>query len=219
MPTIKVFIADDHNMVRQGLVSLLNSYPGIKVVGEADNGLDALRKLGRIHPDVAIIDITMDGLNGLEVARRISKSYPKIKVLILSVHSSQECATQAFKVGALGYLLKDATTHELISAIKAVHRGEAYLSSLIASHLVKDYAAKAKVLDAHSPASPLTNRQTEVLQLVAEGKSNAEIASLLNISAKTVANHRANIIKKLDIHDAVGLTKYAIRKGLIEIGP
>lgn len=217
MPTIKVFIADDHTMVRQGLASVLASSSDIKVVGEAGNGHEALSKLRRIHPDVAVIDITMEGLNGLEVARRIRKSYPKIKVLILSVHSQEEYVIEAFKIGASGYLVKDAAVDELITAIRAVHRGDAYLSPSIARRLIDDYLDKAKALDEESLQPRLTDREVEVLQLIAEGNSNSEIASLLNISIKTVATHRAHLMKKLDIHDALGLGKYAIRKGLIQI--
>jgi DNA-binding NarL/FixJ family response regulator len=217
MPTIKVFLADDHTMVRQGLCSVLASSPDIKVIGEAGDGQEALRKLRSIHPDVAIIDITMDNLNGLEVARRISKSYPETKVLILSIHSQEEYVTEAFKLGASGYLVKDAAVEELIAAIKAVHKGQVFISTRIGKLLVQDYVEKAKALDAEGLGPRLTSRETEVLQLIAEGRCNSEIASLLNISAKTVSTHRAHIMKKLDIHDAVGLVKYAIRKGLVQI--
>jgi len=220
MPTIKVFLADDHTMVRQGLVAVLASSPDISVVGEAGNGQEALHKLRRLHPDVdvAVLDITMEGLNGLEVARRVSKSYPKIRVLILSIHSQEEYVTEAFKIGASGYLLKDAAIDELIAAIKVLYKGKAYLSPSVARHLINDYAEKAKVLDEQSLGPRLTDREVEVLQLVAEGKSHSEIASLLHISIKTVSTHRARLMKKLNVHDVLGLAKYAIQKGLVQVG-
>jgi len=217
MPTIKVFLADDHAMVRQGLASVLASAPEIEVIGEAGDGQEALKKIRSIRPDVAVIDITMEGLNGLEVARRIRKSHPKIRVLILSIHSQEEYIIEAFKIGASGYLVKEAAVDELIAAIKAVYKGQAYLSPSIARRLIDDYLDKTQVPHTESLYPRLTDREVEVLQLVAEGKSNSEIASLLNISIKTVSTHRAHIMKKLDIHDALGLAKYAIRKGLVQI--
>ena len=217
MPTIKVFLADDHAMVRQGLASVLASAPEIEVIGEAGDGQEALKKIRSIRPDVAVIDITMEGLNGLEVARRIRKSHPKIRVLILSIHSQEEYIIEAFKIGASGYLVKEAAVDELIAAIKAVYKGQAYLSPSIARRLIDDYLDKTQVPHTKSLEPRLTDREVEVLQLVAEGKSNSEIASLLNISIKTVSTHRAHIMKKLDIHDALGLAKYAIRKGLVQI--
>ena len=217
MPTIKVFLADDHAMVRQGLASVLASAPEIEVIGEAGDGQEALKKIRSIRPDVAVIDITMEGLNGLEVARRIRKSHPKIRVLILSIHSQEEYIIEAFKIGASGYLVKEAAVDELIAAIKAVYKGQAYLSPSIARRLIDDYLDKTQVPHTESLEPRLTDREVEVLQLIAEGKSNSEIASLLNISIKTVATHRAHIMKKLDIHDALGLAKYAIRKGLVQI--
>jgi len=217
MPTIKVFLADDHAMVRQGLASVLASAPEIEVIGEAGDGQEALKKIRSIRPDVAVIDITMEGLNGLEVARRIRKSHPKIRVLILSIHSQEEYIIEAFKIGASGYLVKEAAVDELIAAIKAVYKGQAYLSPSIARRLIDDYLDKTQVPHTESLEPRLTDRELEVLQLVAEGKSNSEIASLLNISIKTVSTHRAHIMKKLDIHDALGLAKYAIRKGLVQI--
>ena len=217
MPAIKVFIAEDHTMVREGLCSVLASSPDIKVIGQAGDGQEALQKLRSLHPDVAVIDITMEGLNGLEVARRIRKSHPATKVLILSIHSQEEYVTEAFKLGASGYLVKEAAVSELIAAIKAVYNGEFFISPRIGGLLVKDYTEKDKALQAKGLKPRLTSREVEVLQLIAEGKSNCEIASLLNISAKTVATHRTHIMRKLDIHDAVGLVKYAIRKRLIQI--
>jgi DNA-binding NarL/FixJ family response regulator len=217
MPTIKVFLADDHAMVRQGLASVLASAPEIEVIGEAGDGQEALKKIRSLRPDVAVIDITMEGLNGLEVARRIRKSHPKIRVLILSIHSQEEYIIEAFKIGASGYLVKEAAVDELIAAIKAVYKGQAYLSPSIARRLIDDYLDKTQVPHTETLCPRLTDREVEVLQLVAEGKSNSEIASLLNISIKTVSTHRAHIMKKLDIHDALGLAKYAIRKGLVQI--
>ena len=217
MPTIKVFLADDHAMVRQGLASVRASAPEIEVIGEAGDGQEALKKIRSIRPDVAVIDITMEGLNGLEVARRIRNSHPKIRVLILSIHSQEEYIIEAFKIGASGYLVKEAAVDELIAAIKAVYKGQAYLSPSIARRLIDDYLDKTQVPHTESPEPRLTDREVEVLQLVAEGKSNSEIASLLNISIKTVSTHRAHIMKKLDIHNALGLAKYAIRKGLVQI--
>lgn len=215
---IRVLLADDHTIVRQGIKVLLNSQKNIEVVGEAEDGRQAVERAKELVPDMIVIDITMPNLNGIEATRQIKKIDPKIKVLVLTAHDNGDYIHQILQAGASGYLLKESTTTDLISAINTVEKGDVFLSPSISKAVVKDYV---KHVDAESgdynSLNVLTNREREVLQLIAEGHTNKEIAHLLKLSVKTVDVHRSHIMEKLQIHDLAGLIKYSIRKGLIKI--
>lgn len=220
MKPIRVLLADDHTLVRAGFRMLLHSLPGIEVVAEADDGREALRLVATEQPDVILMDIAMPGLNGLEAAARVVREFPHVRIIMLSMHALEEYALHALRVGAAGYLLKDADTGELELAIRAVAGGETYLSPKV-SRYVTDYVRRTggqAGLDREiSPLERLTPRQREVLQLIAEGHATQEIARMLNISVKTVETHRAQLMKRLDIHDIAGLVRYAIRVGLVPL--
>ncbi len=220
MKPIKVLIADDHTLIRAGIHQLLQNMIGIEVVGEAANGREALEKIKEFSPDIVLLDIAMSELNGLEVAERVSKEFPSVSVIILSMYANEEYVLQALKVGAYGYLLKDSAPNELEIALKAVIRGETYLSPLISKTLVSDYLKRINEAPLEEKSAgnvfvKLTSRQREVLQLIAEGNSTKEIAIKLNVSVKTVETHRMKIMERLGIHDIPGLVRYAIRTGII----
>ena len=216
MKIIKIVLADDHTIVRQGLRSILEQQAGINVVAEAQNGREAVRLTEQLKPDVVVMDFSMPDLNGLEATRQIKQRVPETKVLILTRHANQEYVKSILSAGASGYLVKKSAAEELVIAIQAVHRGDSYLDPSISTSIIKEYldpiAGESKTLEIK-----LTSRQREVLQLIAEGHPNREIASRLNISVKTVENHRANIMKSLDLHSTADLTQYAIRKGIISL--
>jgi len=211
--TIRVLLADDHKIVREGLMSLLEKEPDIDVVAMADNGRTAVQLAGELKPDVAVLDIAMPEMNGIEATRRISRDDPQVKVLALSMHSARRFVTEALSAGAKGYLLKDCAAEELVRAIRTVAGNETYLSPKVAGLIVKDYLK-------HSPEttlsdnSCLTNREREILQLIAEGESTKGIAFKIGVSIKTVETHRQQIMKKLNLHSVAELTRYAIREGL-----
>ena len=212
MPT-RVVLADDHVLIRAGLRALLHSLPNIEVIGEASDGHEAIDVIARQQPDVVIMDIGMPGLNGVDSTRRIVKQSPDTRVIILSMHANEEYVGRALEAGAMGYVLKGAEPAELELVLKAVMRGETYLSPSIAKHLVQDYLSHRKD---KTPSLPdLTARQREVLQLVAEGCSTKDIANKLKLSVKTVDTHRSELMHRLDIHDVAGLVRYAIRTGLV----
>jgi len=213
MNPTRVLLADDHTLVRAGLRKLLESMPEVTVVGEADDGLALLALAAELQPDLVLMDIAMAGLNGLEATARLLKAQPGIRVLILSMHQSEEYVRQALRNGAVAYLLKDAAPVELELAIQAVQRGETYLSPAVSRGVVSDYVQRLRGDTA--PAATLTPRQREVLQLVAEGLSTKEIARRLDLSVKTVDTHRSQLMKQLDIHEVAGLVRYALRSGLI----
>jgi DNA-binding NarL/FixJ family response regulator len=208
---IRVILADDHNLVRAGLRALLESLPDVEVVAECADGREALAAVLELRPDLILLDIAMPGLNGLESAARMVKEAPGTRVVILSMHSNESYVAQALKVGVAGYVLKDAFADELPLIVRSVSRGETYLSPGISTRVVE--ALRTRLSD-DDQASLLTPRQREILQLLAEGKSAKEIAHLLELSAKTVEAHRAQIMERLDIHDLAGLVRYAIRTGL-----
>ena len=212
MPT-RVVLVDDHVLIRAGLRALLHSLPNIEVIGEASDGHEAIEVIARQQPDVVIMDIGMPGLNGVDSTRRIVKQSPGTRVIILSMHANEEYVGRALEAGALGYVLKGAEPAELELVLKAVMRGETYLSPSIAKHLVQDYLSHRKD---KTPSLPdLTARQREVLQLVAEGCSTKDVANRLKLSVKTVDTHRSELMHRLDIHDVAGLVRYAIRTGLV----
>lgn len=217
MKEIKVLLAEDHTIVRKGLRSLLEGEAGLEVVGEAEDGREALRKVQQLHPDVVVMDISMPGLNGLEATRQIKKGFPKLKILILTVHGNEEYVFQTLRAGASGYVVKKAAPAELVAAIQAVHRGESFISPSVSGKILQDYARRAEMNTRGSETyARLTSREREVLQLLAEGRSNREIADLLYLSIKTVQTHRAKIMEKLGMKSTGELTRYAMRKGLID---
>lgn len=214
MRIVKVLLAEDHGLVRAGIRSLLQKLSWLEVVGEASNGREALALIRSHHPDVVLMDIAMPELNGLEAAARIRKEHPNTRIIILSMHASEEYVLQALRAGANGYLLKDASTAELELAIQAVVKGENYLSPVVSKHVVSGYVRRVGG-ESGSSTEPLTPRQREILQLIAEGNSTKQIASKLNISIKTVETHRTQLMDRLKIHDIPGLVRYAIRIGLV----
>ncbi len=217
MSKIRVLLADDHTIVRQGLRALLDTHEDIEIVGEAENGRQAFEKTEQISPDIVVLDITMPYLNGIEATRKIKKMNPEIKVIVLTVHDSEEYVHQILQAGASGYLLKESAVSDLVSAINAVNKGDVFLSPTISKVVVKDYikhtGGETRAFDS---LDVLTSREREVLQLIAEGHTNREVARLLKLSVKTIDVHRARIKEKLNISDTAGLIKYSIRKGLIK---
>jgi DNA-binding NarL/FixJ family response regulator len=216
MGNIRVLLAEDHTIVRKGLRSLLEDEEGIEVIGEAEDGREAIKLAEKLHPDIVVMDIAMPGLNGLEATRQLRKLHPEIKILILSVYANEEYVFQTLQAGAEGYLVKKAAPSELILAIKAVHQGNSFLSPSISRTVIDEYIRRAEEISEGDDAfKNLTARETEVLQLIAEGRKTREIAELLYISIKTVETHRAHIMDKLGIRSTAELTQYAISKGII----
>lgn len=213
MPSIRIVLADDHAVVRAGIRAMLESLGGIEVVGQATNGREALTLVEQRHPDVLLCDISMPDMNGLEATTRVVKEFPNVRVIMLSMHTSEEYVWQAMKAGATGYLLKDTDAAELDVAIKSVLTGTTYLTPSVSKQVVEAYMQRMG--DASTVADVLTPRQREILQLIAEGKSLKEIAVLLHISVKTVETHRTLLMDRLDIHDTPGLVRYAMRIGMI----
>jgi len=216
MPKTRILLADDHTIFRQSLHRLLSDEEDIEIIGDAQDGREAVKLACELHPDVVIMDIAMPLLNGLEATCQIKRLCPQVKVLILSMHDNEEYIRSALAKGAMGYILKDASSRELINAIWAVHKGESVLSPAITRLVIEDYLrwGDVGVEDDNDGLSP---REREVLQLIAEGYTNKEIADILCISIKTVQAHRTNLMNKLDLHDRGELIKYAIQKKIIEI--
>lgn len=214
MKSIRVFLADDHTLVRAGIRNLLVGIRGIEVVGEAGDGQEALRLVDVLRPDVVLLDVGMPGLNGLEVAARLATLDAAIRVMILSMHVSEEYVLRALRAGCAGYLLKASAVSELEVAVRAVARGETYLSPAVSRPVVDDYVRRTG--GAVDPLQALTPRQREVLQLVAEGNSTKEIAHRLGLSPKTVETHRAQLMERLGVHDVPGLVRFAVRVGLVD---
>lgn len=216
MNQLRVLLADDHALVRAGMRALLCELPGMEVVAETGDGLEALSLIGEVRPDVALIDISMPGLNGLELSARARKEYPGTRTVILSMHADDEFVRRALVSGASGYLLKNADRAELEMALRAVSRGETFLSAAVSRRIAEAYARGGA-----SPSGALevlTPRQREVLQLVAEGLSSKEIAYRLDVSVKTVETHRTDLMQRLGIHGVAGLVRYAIRAGIVQPG-
>jgi len=207
---VRVLLADDHEIVRQGLRILLER-EGFQVVGEASNGHDAVKLCEANHPEVAILDLSMPLLNGVDAAREIMKSNPRIKVVLLTMHTEDHLILESLRAGVTGYVLKTKAASELVQALRAVRRGEMFLTQSISRTIVQAFLQNTPV-----PGNPISDRERQVLQLVAEGKTTKEIASLLGISVKTAESHRSNLMEKLNIHDTAGLVRYAIRIKLIE---
>ncbi len=214
MTPFKILLVDNHALVRAGIRALLEQIPNVLVVGEAGDGREALKLVEQCRPHLVLMDITMPVMNGLEATVRIVKDFPGVRVVMLSVHTDEEYVLQALRAGAAGYLLKDAGRAELEIAVAAVARGETYLSPAVSRHVVGDYVRRTGS-GLEGRLETLTPRQREILQLIAEGKSTKEIASILDVSVKTVETHRAQLMERLDIHDVAGLVRYAIRTGVV----
>lgn len=212
--TMRVLLADDHALFRAGLRALLQSLDGVQVVAETGNGYDAIQLVERERPSLVLMDIAIPGLTGLEATARITKAWPQVRVIILSMHANEEYVRQALRAGASGYLLKGAEPSELELALKAVMQGETYLTPSVSKKVVDDYLRQGR---ASTKGGALTPRQSEVLKLIAEGRSTKEIAGKLGLSAKTVEGHRAELMRRLEIHDVAGLVRYAIRTGLVPV--
>ena len=215
--TITVFLADDHAVVRDGLRLLLEAQGDITVVGAAANGRLAVRQVGQLRPDVVVMDIAMPELNGIEATRQIRERQLPTQVVILSVHSTAEHVFRSLQAGARGYLLKESAGTEVVNAVRAVHAGRRYLSQKISDGVIDGYLQQRQIVEAESPLARLSPREREVLQLVVEGKSSADIADVLALSAKTVETYRSRIMQKLGIGDLPGLVKFAIRQGLTSL--
>jgi DNA-binding NarL/FixJ family response regulator len=213
MTPIRVLLADDHTLVRAGIRSLLKGLENVEVVGEAGDGQEAVRLAESLRPDVVLLDVGMPGLNGLDVAARLVTHDASIRVLILSMHTSEEYVLRALRAGCAGYLLKGSAVAELEIAVRAVARGETYLSPVVSKHVMDDYVRRTG--GATDPIDALTPRQREVLQLVAEGNTSKDIADRLGLSFKTVEAHRAQIMERLGLHDVAGLVRFAMRMGLV----
>jgi two-component system response regulator NreC len=206
---MRILLAEDHLMFRQGLKAVLER-ENLEVVGEASDGHEAIRLARALHPDVAVLDLAMPSLNGLDAAREIIQSSPKTKTILLTMHTEDQYVIEALRVGVRGYVLKTQATPDLIQAVQEVHRGTIYLSPGVSRVLVEAYLSKT-----HLPSDPLTPRERQVLQLVAEGKTTKEIAVVLGVSVKTAESHRTRLMEKLDVHETASLVRYAIRTGLI----
>ncbi len=213
---IRVLLADDHAIVRQGVKLILMAEPDIEVVAEAEDGEQAVEMAKKLKPDVAVLDISMPGINGVEATRQIKAALPETHTLTLTMHSDDAYVFQLLKAGASGYVLKNAAATDLVQAVRAARRGEAFLYPSVAKAVVADYLKRLATGEGRETYDGLTEREKEILTLVAEGATNQDIAQRLYISVKTVQTHRAHIMEKLNLHDRTMLVRYAIRKGLIE---
>ncbi len=212
---ITILVADDHTIVRSGIVSLLSLNPDFEVVAEAENGREAVDLAVSKNPDVVLMDIGMPILNGLEATRQIKKRMPEMKVLVLSGYDNDEYILQTIQSGANGYILKNSFLEDLYAAIRSVHSGQAFFSPSVSKIIIDSYVSRPSTAPGRKPSRPLTAREREILQLIAEGYLHQQIADRLQISVRTVDTHRHNIMKKLDIHDTAGLVTYAIKNGIV----
>lgn len=216
MDKIRILIADDHNIVREGVRMILTSQEDFEVVGEASTGREALEQARSLQPDVVVMDISMPDMTGIQATEKIRKELPSVQVLGLTMHEEDSYVFELLRVGAAGYVLKRAAAEDLVSGVRAAHRGEAFLYPSVAKRVVEDFLQRATAQEKEQALDGLTEREREVLTLIAEGLTNQEIASRLFISIKTVQTHRAHILEKLNLHDRTELVRYAIRKGLIK---
>lgn len=212
---MRVLLADDHGIVRRGMRALLEMEPDIEVVGEAGDGLETLRLCETLRPELAILDIAMPSLNGIEVATRALKSDPSLKVIILSMYADETYVVRALMAGAKGYLLKEATEEDLLPAVRAVAAGKSFFSPAVSRLLLEDYVRQLKQRGLEDSYHLLTDREREVLQLLAEGRSNKEVASVLGVGVSTVETHRANLMQKLSLRNTAEIVLYAVRKRVI----
>lgn len=212
---IKVVIADDHTLFREGIKALLSAYSDIEVVGEAADGREAIEKVKESRPDLVLMDIAMPGLGGLEATLELRNLYPKLKILILTQYDNREYLYRFLKAGVSGYVLKQAAATELVAAIRSVYRGGTFLHPGIVPTVVEGYLGSMKLPKEDDPYEALTDREKQVLKLVAEGKTNKEVAEILDISVKTAMGHRANLMAKLGIHNRAELVKFALQRGIV----
>jgi len=217
MKKVRLLIADDHKIFRQGIKKLLEEEQDLQVVGEAADGREVVKKATELKPDIILMDIAMANLNGLEATKQIKKVLPESKIIMLTMHKNEEYVLQSFQAGASGYILKEGAVEELVSAIRSIHADKSFLSPTVSKTLVDAYLRKMETGKTETPFDLLTDREREVLQLIAEGFTNREVAKQLFISVKTVEAHRAHIMQKLNIHDIAKLVKYAIQKGLVDL--
>lgn len=208
---IKILLADDHTIVRQGLKLILSSQPDFQVVGEAANGREVVELAEKLHPDIVLLDVAMPELNGIEATRRMMEANGRLRILVLSMHKESVYVREILKAGARGYLLKDVIDTELLNAVRSVARGDGYISPAVSGALLSDYRQNTT-----DPADLLTNREREVLLLIAEGKTNKEVATKLNLSVYTVDSHRGKIMEKLNLHSTGELVRFAIKNGLAD---
>jgi two-component system response regulator NreC len=214
---MRVFLIDDHQMVREGLCVLLQNEPDIEIAGQAQDGRRGLEGIHRTHPDVVVMDLMMPGLNGLEATRRIQRARPQVDVVVLSMYSTQEHVYQALHAGASGFVAKEEAPEELVTAIRTVCAGKVYLSPTIRRDKIQEYIRRAEAGHVSDVFQKLTPREREVLQLIAEEHTTKMIAQRLSISPKTVETHRSHLMSKLDIHTTAGLTRYAISRGIVDL--
>ncbi len=212
---LRILLADDHALVRAGIRSLIEDMPGIEVVAEAGDGIEAVNLTSKFQPDLVLMDVAMKNVNGLEATTQIRKQFSSVKVLILSMYTNEDYVVQALRAGASGYLVKDSAPMELEIAINAVKAGDTYLSPPVSRQVVESYMLRVGADS--SPLDALTPRQREILQLIAEGKSTKEMAYMLKVSIKTVETHRAQIMQRLNVRDIPGLVRYAIKVGLVNL--
>lgn len=217
MSVISIILADDHQIVRQGLRSLLDAEADMKVVGCAATGLEAVELVNKLRPEILVTDMMMPELNGIEVTRQALQRSPATRVIVLSMHSNEGYVTQALRNGALGYVLKDSSLEELVDAVRSVLSGRRYLSESISERMIETYIQKEQDASVDDPYETLTNREREVIQMVAEGHSSTEIAERLTISARTVETHRSNLMRKLSLGNQTELIRFAIRKGILPL--
>lgn len=217
MKKIRLLVADDHKIFRQGIKKLLEEEADLQVVGEAADGREAVKKATELKPDLVLMDIAMANLNGLEATKQIKKVLPETKIIMVTMHKNEEYILQSFQAGASGYILKEGAVEELVHAIRSIHQDKSFLSPTISKTLIDAYLRKMETGKTETPFDLLTDREREVLQLIAEGYTNREVAKALFISVKTVEAHRAHIMQKLNIHDVAKLVKYAIQKGLVDL--
>ena len=217
MAKIRVVVVDDHTLIRQGIVGLLNSQPDIEVVGEAGDGHEALAAAIELAPDVLLMDISMPGMSGLAATAEVKARCPDVHVLILTIHDREDYLFQALRAGASGYVLKGADVQDLLAAVRSAYRGQVYLYPSIAGALVADHLRRARSGEDRATDGGLSDREREILQLIAQGKTTAQIAAELFLSPHTVQSHRDHIMAKLDLHSKAALIKYAITKGLIDL--
>ena len=214
---IKILLADDHPIVLDGIRSRLAAQPGLEVVGDAANGQEAVRKARQLLPDIILLDISMPHMNGLEAITLLRKQAPNAKVIILTMHNTREYVSQIIRSGARGYMLKDSSPAELLQAIKLVHAGEVFFSPAVSRILVDELSGNHRQDPAVPGPAPLSEREREVLTLLADGLNNKEIADRLGIGVRTIETHRERIMRKLDIHSVAGLTKFAIARGMVRL--
>lgn len=212
---MRVLLADDHGIVRRGLRTLLQTSPGVSVVGEASDGMEALRLCEQLRPDVLIVDVGMPALNGIEVATRALHAMPGLRVVILSMHADESYVVRALNAGASAYLLKEATDEDLLPALKAVMEGRRFFSPAISALVAGEYVRQLQERGLHDSYDLLTDREKDVLHLLAEGRSNKEVAALLDLSLSTIETHRGNLMQKLGLHNTADIVLYAVRKRII----